>query len=516
MQNKEKYERVIQFISMLTHTKGAWAGKPFQLLDWQIDLIQNVYGTIDENQLRRYRICYVEIPKKNGKTELGAALSLYMLTADYEEAPEVYSAAADREQAGLVYMVAAQMVRNDQDLSKALKVRDSRKRITYPAKNGFYQALSSDVKTKHGLNPSCVIFDELHAQPNDYLWRVLTAGTDYARKQQLVIVLTTAGIYNINSIWWKIRNKAIQIKKGIIKEKSFFSVLYIADKEKDRVDDEKVWERVNPSLGRIFTLEKIRKDYEAAKEDPVDLQDFKRFRLNIPINQVSKWIDMDKWDSCAGKFDIEKLKGKVAYGGVDLSSTQDLTAYVLVFPTNDGPWKIIIKSYCPEDIILKKSRQDKVHYDVWAEQGHITPTPGDYVDYAYIQRDIIATNEIYDIREIGFDPWAAAQLAGTLTTDYDISMVEMRQGAITLSAPTKAILKSILSKGIMHDGNPVLRWCVDNVVMISDANENIRPVKDKSTGRIDVFVALIMAWGRAILNDFDKKSVYEERGIMAL
>ncbi|HUS51143.1 MAG TPA: terminase large subunit, partial [Candidatus Paceibacterota bacterium] len=199
MQNKEKYERVIQFISMLTHTKGAWAGKPFQLLDWQIDLIQNVYGTIDENQLRRYRICYVEIPKKNGKTELGAALSLYMLTADYEEAPEVYSAAADREQAGLVYMVAAQMVRNDQDLSKALKVRDSRKRITYPAKNGFYQALSSDVKTKHGLNPSCVIFDELHAQPNDYLWRVLTAGTDYARKQQLVIVLTTAGIYNINS-----------------------------------------------------------------------------------------------------------------------------------------------------------------------------------------------------------------------------------------------------------------------------------------------------------------------------
>jgi len=514
--DKKKADRVIKFISHLTHTKGKWAGLPFVAMEWEKKIVNDVFGTVDENGLRRYRICYVEIPKKNGKTEFFAALSLYMLCSDGEKSPEVYSAAADREQAGLVYLPASAMVRNNTVLSRKLKVLRSRKRIVNYKNNGFYQVLSSDVKTKHGLNPSAVTFDELHAQPNDELWRVLTSGTNYARDQQLILVASTAGIFDINSIWWKIRKKAQQIAAGIIHDESFYAMLYIADSDADP-EDETLWKRVNPALGTIFSIEKIRADYQTAKQDPVDLQDFKRYRLDIPIKQTNLWLDMKEWDMCRGTFDHKTLLGQICYGGIDLSATQDLTAHALVFPRNDGPWRVIAHAYCPEDTILDKSRQDKVHYDVWAEEGYITPTPGNYVDQAYLEKDIIKASEDYDLKEEGFDPYAATRLAGVLQNTYGIVMVEMRQGALTLSAPIKDILKNILSRGIEHDGNPVLRWCIDNVVMGLDPNENLRPMKDKSSGRIDLLVALIMAWGRAMVNSVEpQESVYETRGIITL
>lgn len=509
-----KVEKVKKFFDhFCTHTKGKWAGKPFERLPWENYVIDNVYGTTDESGKRQYRICYIEIPKKNGKTEVAAALALYQLTADGEDAPEVYSAAADREQAGLIYLVAAQMVRNNSVLSKRLKVLDSRKRIINYKKNGFYQVLSSDVKTKHGLNPSCVLFDELHAQPNDELWRVLTSGTDYAREQQLIFVMTTAGIYDINSIWWRVREKARQVAKGIVKDKTFFPVLFIADPEKDKVEDEEVWKRVNPSLGRIFTLDKIRADYEIAKQDTITLQDFKRFRLNIPIKQLRRWLDMRKWDNCKGRVDPSSMSGCRAFGAIDLSARQDLSSFGLVFPRADAPWRVLTKNYCPEDIIMEKSKIDGVHYDVWADQGYITPTPGDFIDYNFIKRDVIAASEQYDLQEVGFDPYAASQLAGDLSNNYGIGMVEMRQGALTFSEPIKDLLKNILARNVVHNGDPVLWWCIDNVAMVIDANENWRPAKDKSRGRIDALVALIMAWGRAIVNN-DTKSVYEERGLL--
>lgn len=282
---KEKSDRVKKFIGNLVHTKGKWAGQPFDLQPWEETIIDNVYGMVDDRGMRQYRICYVEIPKKNGKTEFGSALSLYMLSADGEASPEVYNAAADKNQAGLIYQPAVYMVEHNKTLSQRLNVRQSIKRIINPRNNGFMQVLSSDVKTKHGINPSCVTFDELHAQPNDELWRVLTSGTDYAREQQLIFVFTTAGIYDVNSIWWRIRKKAMQIKEGIIQDDSFFALLYCADSEKDAVDDEEVWKRVNPSLGRIFTIEKIRSDYEKVKNDPVELQDFNAIGFVFPLSR---------------------------------------------------------------------------------------------------------------------------------------------------------------------------------------------------------------------------------------
>ena len=513
----DKAERVRDFIQHLKHTKGEWAGQNFQLLPWQWDqVILPLFATLRDDGIRQYRTCYVEIPKKNGKTELGAAVALYMLNADSEATPEVYSAAADRDQASLVYMVAAQMVRDNDVLTKYNAVRDSRKRITNKRNHGFYQVLSSEVRTKHGLNPSAVIFDELHAQPDDNLYRVLTAGTDYARRQQLVFIMSTAGVYDTNSIWWRIREKARQIRDGIVKDDAFLPVLYIADPEKDDPADEELWRRVNPSMGRIFSLEKIRADYETAKENPIDFSDFLRFRLNIPVKQIGRWMPMDRWDACAGHFDPAALRNRTCCGGLDLSTTQDLTAFVLVFPpaSDDDRWIVLPKFYVPEDTILKRSRSDRVHYDVWAKNGYLTATPGEVVDYEFVKRDILAASEEYHLWEIGFDPWNATQIATDLLNNYGIRMVECRQGAKTLSEPAKDLLKKVLAGKVAHAGHPVLRWCADNLVMVKDSNENIRPAKDKATDRIDGIVATINAWSRAVF--VEEQSRYDTEGITVI
>ena len=512
-------ERVKRFIENLTFSKGEWAGTPFILLPWQWEkVIAPAFGVLKDDR-RRYRFVYVEIPKKNGKTELGAAIALYMLCADREGKPEVYSAAGDREQAGLVYSAAAEMVAHNPDLSKHLKIIDSRKRIINKRNSGFYQVLSSESELQHGLSPSCVIFDELHAQPDDRLWNVLTSGTDYARRQQLIIVLTTAGIYDKNSIWWKIRSRAIQIEKGITKQDNFLPVLYIADPEEDNPEDEELWKRVNPSVGHIFTIDKIKEDFESVKHDPVEYQNFLRFRLNIPIKSLARWMPMDAWDKCSDKSD--ELKGRVCYGGLDLSSTVDLTAFVLVFPpeNDNGCFDILCKFYCPEDGILERSRRDKVNYDIWAQQGHITATPGSVIDYKWIEKDVFQAAKDFKFMQCGFDPWNATQISNDimqelnpLNNDRGFQMVEIRQGAKTYNEPAKDLLVKIRLGKIRHGGHPVLRWCADNLVMRMDANANIAPDKEKATEKIDGVVALLMAWSRAMLVK-EQKSVYEERGL---
>jgi phage terminase large subunit-like protein len=517
-------ERVKRFIeTRCTYSKGEWAGQPFRLLDWQWEgIVRPLFGTLNGGDKRQYRVCFCEIPKKNGKTELCAALGLYMLVGDHEEGPEVYVAAADREQAGLTYQAASTMVRNDATLSKNLKCLDSRKRIIYGAKNGFLQVLSSESYTKHGLSPSCVIVDEIHAHPNDDLWNVLTAGTDYARKQQVVIVITTAGVYDKNSIWWKLRTKAQQVQAGIAQDPRFLPVLYLADPEKDNPADEELWKRVNPSLGQIFTLDKIRQDYEEAKNDPVDYQNFLRFRLNIPVKSLSRWMPMDKWDACAGEVDVERLKGRTCYGGLDLSSTLDLSALVLVFPPEeeDGYWDILCQAYCPEEGIIKRAKVDRVRYDIWEQQRHLIATPGEVVDYAWIKRDVFDAAKTYDLREIGYDSWNATQTATEImaelnpsNSDYGFQMIDMKQNVGTYNEPMRSALAHIIKGKVRHGGHPVLRWCADNLVVRIDANGNVFPNKEKATDKIDLMTATFMAWGRAMKRT-DTKSAYETRGVL--
>lgn len=509
--DKIKAQRVKTFIENLTYSKGTWAGQPFRLLTWQWeDIISPLFGTISKIGLRQYRTCYVECPKKQGKSEIGAALALYMLCADAEGSPEVYGCAADREQASLIYHAAATMVRNSAILSKVCKVVDSRKRIIYQKNGGVYQVLSAESYNKHGISPSAILFDEIHAQTDSELWETMTAGTDYARSQQLVFAMTTAGIYRKESLWWRMRTHAQQVKAGIIKDPRFLPVLYVANPDDDPGDEE-LWKRVNPSLGQIFTLDKIRQDYNEAKNNPTDFQNFKRFRLNIPIRQLSKWMDMTKWDKCNGAVDMESLEGRRCYGGLDLSKTTDMTAFVIVFdPDEDGIADILCKFYCPEEGIMKRSSIDRVPYNIWEQEGFLIATPGETIDYTFVEKDISDLIRKYNIQDIGYDPNKAQSIYNTIMAEFNptndkgsFQMVSIAQGTKFMHEPSQNLLINIVNRKIRHGGNPILRWNMDNIVMRTNSYEEIRPDKGKAVERIDGGVALIMAWGRMMFSRED-------------
>ena len=516
--DKAKADKAVNFIKRLRHTKGKWAGVPFTLLPWQEDeIIRPLFGTVKENGARQYRFCYVFVPKKQGKSEIAAAIANLLLFADGEMSGEVYGAASDREQASLVFDVAAQMVRQEPALQKRCKIVDSRKRIIVHKTNSVYVALSKETCTKHGLNPSAVIIDELHAHPNRELYDVLVEGTDVARAQQLVFIITTAGIHDVHSIGWEIHEYARQVKEGIIEDPTFLPIIYGAS-EDDDWEDEEVWKKVNPSFGHIFDIQNFRDHYRQVINNPVLQNNFRRFRLNQWVGQVNRYFPMDNCDACGKvKFESEDLVKRICYGGLDLSSTTDLTAFLLVFPPQEKgeKWKTIAKFYIPKDTMLERSKQDKIPYQIWEQAGYITATPGNVVDYDFIKRDIINASKIYNLKEVAYDPWGAVQLATKLQEEDGITMVEHRQGFKSMSPPTKDCHKMILGGEIAHNGHPVLRWCADNFVAKIDAAENVKPDKEKATQRIDGVVALVMALGRAILHH-NKKSVYEDRGLIVL
>lgn len=450
------------------------------------------------------------IPTHN--TELLAALALYFLCADGELGAAVYVAAADREQAGLTYAAASVMVRANETLSAKLKCIDSRKRIVFPKKDGFIQVLSAEVETKHGINPSAVLIDELHAHPNDKLYRYLTSGTDIAREQQAVFVTTTAGVYSKESIWWRQRTHAMQVRDKIVPDPTFLPVLYTANLGDDP-NDEELWKRTNPSTGYIFDVEKIRKDFMAVKDRPIEFQDFLRFRLNIPIRQLSKWMPLDKWNACKGTPREETFLKRKCFGGIDLSEKVDLSAFVLLFePDEDGVIDMLVKFYCPEEGILERSNRDKVPYDIWNKQGYIIATPGATVDYDFIQADIVHTIKSYKCPEIGYDPYKSTDMRNKVMKEVNPSedpkgfqMVEVRQGGITLHEPCQDLLVNVINKKFRHSGNPVMDWCMDNLVMKSDSNMNLSPDKKTSPERIDGASALATAWSRMLFHRKKRK-----------
>ena len=324
----------IDFIQELTHTKGKWAGQPFVLLPWQLDLISRLFGTVYENDKRVYNKCYVEIPKKNGKSEIAAAIALFLLFADGEMGGEIYGAAADRKQASIVFDVARQMVLNNPDLNPdnnpAVGITPSQKRIFYRETNSFYDVLSADAYTKHGFNIHGCIFDELHAQPKRDLWDVLTEGAGDAREQPLTFAITTAG-YDRNSICWEVHEQAMDIKNGVYKNENFLPIIYTLD-EKDDWKDEANWYKVNPSLDVIIDIEKVRTAFREAEHIPAKQNTFKRLRLCQWTQQSDRFIDMNLWDSQAGTpIDESELIGRQGCGGLDLASVSYLTAFLIIF-----------------------------------------------------------------------------------------------------------------------------------------------------------------------------------------
>ena len=452
------------------------------------------------------------VPTHN--SELAAAIALYLLCADHEQRAEIYGAAADRQMASLVFNVAADIIRLSPALRKRCKILDSRKRIIFTPTNSFYQVLSSDADRAHGVSAHGVIVDEVHVQKNPDLVNVLTKGSGDARKQPLQFIISTAGD-NIHSIGYELFQKAKDILEGRKTDPTIYPVVYAADPEDDWTDPE-VWKKANPSMGVTFPESAIQEACESAKQNPSEENVFKTLRLNIWTKQAVRWMPMEQWDKCAVPVDAEALRGRPCYAGLDLSSTQDLTALVLVFPpTNpEEPYSILPFAWVPEETIDQRSRRDHVNYDLWQKQGHILATPGNVIDYAAIEAKIMELREIYDIREIAYDRWNSQMLIQHLS-DEGMTVVPFGQGMQSMSPPTKELFKLTLEKKLAHGGHPVLRWCMDNVVVDQDAAGNIKITKARATEKVDLAVALVMALDRAVRHEMNKgESVYENRGLL--
>ena len=512
--DKELADFAVMFIESLCHTKGTWAGKPFELMDWQEQIIRDVFGTVKKNGYRQFNTAYIEIPKKNGKSELAAAVALLLLCGDGEQRAEIYGCAADRNQAKIVFDVAVDMVRFCPALEKRCKILESQKKITYIPTNSSYQVLSADVANKHGFNTHGVIFDELHTQPNRKLYDVMVQGSGDARMQPLYFLITTAG-NNTESICYEVHQKAEDILNGRKTDTTFYPVIYGADMEADWTDP-KVWQKANPSLGETIGMDKVKAACESARQNPGEENAFRQLRLNQWVKQSIRWMPMEKWDACDFPVDPEELEGRVCYGGLDLSSTSDLTAFVLVFPPEDDdePYYILPYFWLPEETLELRVRRDHVNYDVWEKQGYIQTTEGNVVHYGYIEKFIESLGERYNIREIAFDRWGAVQMVQNLE-GMGFTVVPMGQGFASMSPPTKELMKLTLEKKLAHGGHPVLRWNMDNIFIRTDPAGNIKADKAKSTEKIDGAVACIMALDRAIRCGNDtSESVYDSRGLL--
>jgi len=479
----------IAFINSLTHTKGPFAAQTFDLRPWQRRIVKQLFRK-RKDKLRQYRTCLLMLPRKNGKTELAAAVALYGLLADGETGAEVYSAAADRDQAGLVFGVAAQMIRNNPELDAQCYIVESQKRIVHKASGSLYKAISAEAYSKHGFNASLVIYDELHAAPDRRLYDVLSTSMG-ARKQPLLFVISTAG-YDRHSILWELYAHAKKVLETPALDPTFLPVLYEAPIEADWTD-EKVWHQANPALGDFRSLEDMRILAARAREIPAQENNFRRLYLNQWTEQASRWITVTAWDACRAPIERAALRGRRCYVGMDLSSTKDLTALVAVFPDETG-FDVLAQFFIPQDAIRERSYRDRVPYDQWARDGYVTTIPGPTIgDYEVVRAVLNQWARDYDLQMIAYDPWNATNLVARLGQQDGLACVPIRQGFGSLSAPTKSLEKAILARELRHDGSPVLRWNLSNVAVESDAAGNLKPSKVLSTERIDGVVALILA-----------------------
>jgi len=511
-------EHVRQFCRrFVRHSKGRWAGQPFELLDWQWrDVVAPLFGWKRPDGRRRYTHAYIEVPKKGGKSTLWAALTLYLLVADGEAGAEVYIAAADRDQASIIFSESANMVEASPNLASRLQVVRSTKRIISPLSNSLLKALSADVPTKEGLNASAVLFDELHVQPNAKLWETL----EYAclsREQPIQASITTAG-EEAGTICWEQHEYALDVNRGLIEDLHFLGVIYAADPEDDWTAPA-TWKKANPSLGETITLEGMEADCIKAQSSPRRTANFKRYRLNLWGEGAEAWLSLDAWDACGQiPVDIEALKGRECFGGLDLSTIRDISALVLLFPDTDVGYYVLPHFFIPAERMQARKDKDHVDYPLWVRQGFITATEGNRIDYKAIRNRVNEYGKLYSIRDIGFDPWNAEHLCQELAEDDGFSMVEYRQGYRTMSGPSKEFEACVEGCQLAHGGNPVLRWMAGNARVRQDDNENIMPSKAKSRERIDGIVACIIALGRALADDDETggPSVYEERGVVTI
>jgi phage terminase large subunit-like protein len=513
-------QRAVDFFPMcLRHVKGEWAGQPIKLEKWQEDdIIRPAFGWVDEFGLRRYRVVYVEIPRKNGKSTLSAGVALNLTVCDHEPGAEVYSAAADKDQARIVFGAASDMRDSSSLLSEELaKFKNS---LFAGDSNSVYRVLSADAFSKHGLNAHGVIFDEFHTQPNRNLWDVLLTSRG-SRRQPMVFVITTAG-YDRNSVCWEQHDYAIKVRDGIFKDPTFLPVIYSAEEhlrtDEDAWKKEETWKFANPNYGLSLKPEYVKEEFARALKTPAYENTFKRLQLNIWTEQATRWMPMAVWDKLGEPLFTERqLRGRECVAGFDLASSIDICSLVLLFPPikKNEPHKVLCHFWVPELRAKERTEKQRIPYQQWIHAGLMKATPGNVTDYDFIRKDINDLGDKFKIKEIGYDPWNASQIVTQLEGD-GYTMVPVRQGFASLSAPTKHLMTMALAGDIDHNKNPILRWMASNVAVKQDAAGNLKPDREHSSEKIDGIVALIIAVSRLIVFAEPEKSVYETRGVLSL
>lgn len=454
---------------------------------------------------RQFRTVYVEVGRKNGKSEIAAGIALKLLCADGEQGGEVYGAACDRDQASIVFNVAADMVRRSSSLSKVCKVVPSTKRIIHTPSGSVYRAIPADAAGAHGYNASGVIVDEVHAQPNRELWDVLTTSTA-AREQPLIFAITTAG-YDRSSICWELHEYARQVINGTIKDDTFFGYIRAIPESKDWTD-ESLWHLANPALeglggGDFRSIEELRTAVEQAKHRPAMENTVRRLYFSQWTQAEQHWFPFGTWDQCGGIIREQDFAGRQCFGGLDLAATSDFSSWVLVFPRDDDErgqcFDVLCRFWLPGDVVKERRAPMADQIDAWRREGFLTLTPGDSIDYEYIKQQILADCATFDVQQIGYDPWTALQTATQLEAELGEGVVvPVRQGYKTLSPPSKLLETLVARQAINHGGNPVLRWMADNVVIEQHPDEAIKPSKKKSSEKIDGVIALVTALERAM------------------
>ena len=489
-------DRVVCWIEdFAKHHKGEWAGRPLVLEEWQREIVRQVFGWKRKDGTRRFRTVYVEIPRKNGKSEIASALGLYMLVGDREPGAEVYCSATKEEQARIVWSTAAAMVRRSPELREAVKPYHSS--LIDAANDGVFRPLGANSKTLDGLNPHANIVDELHAHKDRGVWDVLDTAMG-ARRQPLTIAITTAGLFDPTSIGWEQHDYATKVLEGTFEDDAFFAYIAAAD-EGDDFFSEETQRKANPNFAVSVKPDYLAKQAEKAKRQPSFMNEYLRLHLNVWTAQATRWLSLDKWDALAVDVDLEALRDRPCYAGLDLSSKLDLTSLVLVFPEPDGSMLLVPRFWIPEDRVKDELAKGRAHYANWVRDEHLIATPGAVVDQEFIRAEVNRLAGMFDLRELAYDRWGATALATRLVEEDGRTLAEFGQGYKSMSEPAKDFEARIVAGKLKHDGNPVLRWCVSNVSVRSDPAGNIKPDKETSTGKIDGVVAAVMGLARANL-----------------
>ena len=496
-------QRAIDFFpAVLRHSKGHYAGQPFDLLEWEKFVVGSIFGwklLLPEQgvEVRRFRTAFVSTARKNGKSTIEAGIGLKALIDEDEPGAEIYSAATTKEQARIVFSEAERMRAGSPALRR--RIVKTTNNLAVLSTSSWFRPLSADTSRMDGLNVFVALVDELHEHPDAGVIEKLDTGMG-ARLQPLMYETTTAGVSRTSVCYqhWDFSAKVLEGVIPAITADRWFAYIATVD-EGDDWQDELAWRKANPSLGSVLKMEDLRAEVALAREMPSRQNAIRRLRLNQWTQQLVRWMPMEVWADGATPIDPEALRGRKCVAALDLARINDLSSLALLFPpVSDGErWKVLWRHWCPADNIEERSRRDRAPYTVWRDQGHLTATEGNTTDFKFVEAAILQLASVYDIQELAFDRTFAGEIIRNLA-DEGMTLVEFGQGFLSMGPAAAEFMRRVLARELQHGADPVADWCASNVSIRTDPAGNVKPDKERSIERIDPIVAVIMAVGRSM------------------